>query len=59
MSKGDRPRPVDKKKYDKNYDSIDWGRKDRRLNDGFNKQQKNAKLRGMSAKKVHRDRKAL
>lgn len=22
--KGSKPRPVDKKKFDKNYDSIDW-----------------------------------
>lgn len=26
--KGDRYRPVDKKKYDSNYDSISWGKKD-------------------------------
>lgn len=24
--KGDAPRPVKKSVYDKNYDSIDWGR---------------------------------
>ncbi len=24
--KGDSPRPVNKYKWDKNYDSIDWGR---------------------------------
>ena len=25
--KGDTPRPVDKKTYDKNYDKIKWGEK--------------------------------
>lgn len=25
--KGDKPRPVSKKQYDKNYESIDWKRK--------------------------------
>jgi hypothetical protein len=25
--KGDKARPVDKKKWDDNYDSIDWGKK--------------------------------
>lgn len=25
--KGDRQRPVDKEQYDKNYDSIKWGKK--------------------------------
>jgi len=24
MSKGDKPRPVDKKKYDENFDKIKW-----------------------------------
>ncbi len=24
--KGDKPRPVDKKKYDENYDKIDWSK---------------------------------
>lgn len=24
--KGDKPRPVNKKQYNDNYDSIDWGR---------------------------------
>jgi len=30
--KGDRYRPVDKKKYDSNYDSIKWGKKDVKSN---------------------------
>ena len=25
--RGDRPRPMDRKKYEKNYDKIDWGKK--------------------------------
>ena len=25
MGKGSRPRPVEKRKYDKNYDAIEWG----------------------------------
>lgn len=24
--KGDKPRPVDKKKYDQNFDKIDWSK---------------------------------
>ena len=26
MGKGDKDRPVNKKRYDKNFDSIDWGK---------------------------------
>lgn len=28
--KGDKPRPVNKNQYDKNYDSINWGHKPRK-----------------------------
>jgi len=27
MSKGSKPRPVDKPTYDKNHDAIDWNKK--------------------------------
>lgn len=30
--KGSRPRPTNKKEYDKNYDSINWGKKDEKNN---------------------------
>jgi hypothetical protein len=39
--KGDKQRPTDKKKYNDNYDKIDWGKKDDRV-----LQHKNESLQG-------------
>ena len=45
MGKGDKYRPVDKKRYDDNFSKIKWGtstwskKRDKALNEGFHKQQ--------------------
>lgn len=36
--KGDRPRPVDKGRYDSNFERINWGKSSRRDNDQKNEQ---------------------
>jgi hypothetical protein len=38
--KGDRYRPVNKKKYDSNFDSINWGRKNKSLDENISSTKK-------------------